>query len=124
MLKTGQRGAGNGSLHWLISSLYPWRGLTMKKFPELKSPDSVGGGDQERNLGALSPGTICDVVRVSGPSKELCLALLSFGIVPGTRIEILHTAPLDDPITIRLRGFFLSLRRQEANSVYVCIVTK
>jgi len=94
----------------------------MKELPESESTEEAETKSKEKSLGSLSAGTLCDVVRVSGPSRELCLALLSFGIVPGTRLEVIHTAPLDDPITIRLRGFSLSLRREEANSVYVWIV--
>lgn len=39
--------------------------------------------------------------------------LLSFGLTPNTTIEVIRTAPLGDPIEIKVRGFFLSLRKTE-----------
>lgn len=38
---------------------------------------------------------------------------LTFGLTPGTIIEIVRTAPLGDPIEIKVRGFMLSLRKSE-----------
>mgnify|MGYP006284372483 FL=1 len=39
--------------------------------------------------------------------------LLVFGLTPNTTIEVVRTAPLGDPIEIKVRGFFLSLRKTE-----------
>lgn len=43
--------------------------------------------------------------------------LLTFGLTPGTKIEIIRKAPLGDPIEIKVRGFLLSLRIKEFNSL-------
>ena len=40
--------------------------------------------------------------------------LLSMGLTPGTEFEVTRTAPLGDPVEIRVRGFDLSLRKDEA----------
>ena len=40
--------------------------------------------------------------------------LLALGLVPNTVIQLMHIAPLGDPITIHVRGASLSLRKQEA----------
>jgi Fe2+ transport system protein FeoA len=39
--------------------------------------------------------------------------------LPGTRVEVLRVAPLGDPIEVRVRGFALSIRRQEARGIEV-----
>lgn len=40
--------------------------------------------------------------------------LYEMGITPGTEIEIVRRAPLGFPIEIKVRGYFLSLRKSEA----------
>jgi ferrous iron transport protein A len=40
--------------------------------------------------------------------------LLSMGLTPGTEVKLIRVAPLGDPIEIFTRGFYLSLRQQEA----------
>jgi len=40
--------------------------------------------------------------------------LLSMGLTPGTEVKIIRVAPLGDPIEIFTRGFYLSLRQNEA----------
>jgi ferrous iron transport protein A len=45
--------------------------------------------------------------------------LLSMGITPGVSISLTRLAPLGDPVEIRLRGFALSLRKDEAKSLLV-----
>lgn len=39
--------------------------------------------------------------------------LLSFGLTPNTSIRVVRTAPLGDPIEVKVRGFLLSLRKTE-----------
>ncbi len=45
--------------------------------------------------------------------------LLSLGLTPGVEIGITRVAPMGDPIEIRVRGFSLSLRREEAAALNV-----
>lgn len=45
--------------------------------------------------------------------------LLSMGITPGVSISLTRLAPLGDPVEIRLRGFALSLRKDEARALLV-----
>lgn len=41
--------------------------------------------------------------------------LIAMGLIPGTAFTISRMAPLGDPIEIIVRGFALSLRKNEAN---------
>jgi Fe2+ transport system protein FeoA len=39
------------------------------------------------------------------------------GITPGTRILLIKTAPMGDPLEITLRGFNLSIRKEDARYI-------
>lgn len=41
--------------------------------------------------------------------------LMAMGLLPGTPFTVTRIAPLGDPIEISVRGFALSLRKQEAD---------
>ncbi len=45
--------------------------------------------------------------------------LLGMGILPGTEISVERIAPLGDPIEIKVRGYRLSLRKDEASAIVV-----
>lgn len=45
--------------------------------------------------------------------------LLAMGITPGCKISVVRFAPLGDPIEIKMRGFRLCLRRNEASAIEV-----
>ena len=56
-------------------------------------------------------------IRITGYQAEsdYTAQLRRLGLVPGTRAVILRRAPLGDPMEIRLRGYSLALRPQEAD---------
>jgi ferrous iron transport protein A len=54
-----------------------------------------------------------------GGSRSLAIRLMEMGLLPGTRVEVVRIAPFGDPIEIRLRGFSLSIRREEARGVRI-----
>lgn len=54
-----------------------------------------------------------------GAVGEMGRRLRDMGLVPGTEIEILGRAPLKDPVALRLRGFTLTLRNNEADFIQV-----
>jgi ferrous iron transport protein A len=45
--------------------------------------------------------------------------LLSMGLTPGAEISVTRVAPMGDPVEIRVRGFALSVRRDEAATLSV-----
>jgi ferrous iron transport protein A len=45
--------------------------------------------------------------------------LLSMGLTPGAEISVTRVAPMGDPVEIRVRGFALSVRRDEAAAISV-----
>ena len=48
--------------------------------------------------------------------------LLAMGLTPGTGFSVTRVAPMGDPVEIRVRGFKLSLRKDEAAALKVEIV--
>ncbi len=47
--------------------------------------------------------------------------LLEMGLCPGVMVELVRRAPLGDPCEFRLRGYLLSLRREQARLVTVSL---
>lgn len=45
--------------------------------------------------------------------------ILEMGIIPGTQIRLVKYAPMGDPMELSLRGYQLSLRRTEAEHIYI-----
>jgi len=59
------------------------------------------------------------VVRRLRGESSIRRRLLSMGLVPGAEVETLRVAPMGDPIAYELKGYDLSLRREEAAFVEV-----
>ena len=60
------------------------------------------------------------VVRIDSVGEsELKQRLMTMGLIPGTRVEILNSAPLGDPIALRLRSYNLAMRRDDAAQIEV-----
>lgn len=47
------------------------------------------------------------------------LRLREMGLLAGTPITLIRTAPLGDPIEIKIRGYHLTLRKSEADHILV-----
>jgi ferrous iron transport protein A len=45
--------------------------------------------------------------------------LMEMGLLVGTAVELVRFAPLGDPVEIKVRGYNLTLRRQEAEQILV-----
>ncbi|MEX5285428.1 FeoA family protein [Selenomonas sputigena] len=51
--------------------------------------------------------------------SELKQRLMTMGLIPGTRIKVLRSAPMGDPMAIGLRSYNLALRRADAEKIQV-----
>ena len=58
-------------------------------------------------------GTVTDV----GGEGALRLRFLDMGLIPGTKVSLQKIAPMGDPIQIRLRGYELTIRREDARMI-------
>ena len=74
-------------------------------------------------LKAVIPGTRVIVQKLTGHGK-VRRRLMDMGIIPGTEIEVQKVAPLGDPVEIKFKGYNLSLRWSEAETVLVELKSK
>ena len=71
-------------------------------------------------LSQMSVGQKGEILKLIGEG-EICHRLLEMGLTTGATIEVVRFAPLGDPIDIKIRGYHLSLRRHEAEAIFVNI---
>ena len=45
--------------------------------------------------------------------------LMSMGMIPGTKVTVLRSAPLGDPIAVGIRSYNLAIRREDAALISV-----
>lgn len=57
------------------------------------------------------------VIATVGGEGPLRLRFLDMGLIPGTKVTLQKVAPMDDPIQIRLRGYELTIRREDARQI-------
>ncbi len=69
-------------------------------------------------LDELRPGSHGRVRAVNGMGA-LRRRLLEMGLTPGTRVYVEKTAPMGDPMEIRLRGYHLTLRKDGASEIEI-----
>jgi len=67
-------------------------------------------------LSELLPGQRATVTGFEG---DVPPRVFEMGLLPGTEVELVRTAPLGDPLELRVRGFHLSLRKDEAQGIVV-----
>lgn len=72
-----------------------------------------------RNL-TLNEATTGMTVRIDSVGESsLKQRLMTMGLIPGTRVEILNAAPMGDPIALRLRSYNLAMRKADAAQIQV-----
>ena len=69
-------------------------------------------------LRELPAGAAAKVVNVHGGSA-VSRRLMEMGVIPGTEIRVIKSAPFGDPIQVRILGYSLALRRNEAASIEI-----
>lgn len=67
----------------------------------------------EKKLSEFSIGEKGIIKKVEGEGK-IRKRLFDMGVTPGADVELIKKAPLGDPIEIRIRGYMLSLRKNES----------
>jgi len=69
-------------------------------------------------LSELKRGEKGRIVKIGG-TGSIRRRLLDMGLVSGSDIEMERVAPLGDPIEIKVKGYNLSLRKEEAASIQI-----
>ena len=73
---------------------------------------------QDRTLRDVAIGDTATVRRLTGEGA-LKRHLMDMGITKGTSVFVRKVAPLGDPIEVTVRGYELSLRKSEAESILI-----
>lgn len=68
----------------------------------------------------LPKDTDAKVISVSG-NNAISRRLMEMGVVPGVSVKVIKTAPFGDPMEIRLRGYSLAVRKNEADTIEVSL---
>ena len=71
-----------------------------------------------QTLDELPIGAPARVLAVGG-SGPVARRLMEMGVVPGAPVSVVKTAPLGDPLEVRVRSYHLALRRTEAQTITV-----
>ena len=64
-------------------------------------------------------GDLAKIVGFEPAGKAYRKKLLAMGLTPGTEFKVTRFAPLGDPVEIKLRGFSLTLRKDEASVLQI-----
>ena len=70
------------------------------------------------NLSELKTGDKAYIVKVKGHGG-FRKRIVEMGFIKGQRVDVLQSAPLQDPVKYRVMGYEVSLRRQEAEKIEV-----
>lgn len=72
----------------------------------------------ERCLGDLKSGERACVDCILG-GGAIRRRMMDMGIVPGVELEVVRRAPLGGPLQVRLKGYYLAMRRGECAKIVI-----
>lgn len=70
-----------------------------------------------RTLAELRIGERAEIIGFT--DALLSLKLLEMGCLPGSEIEMTHLAPFGDPLAIKVSGYTLTMRKDEAATIQI-----
>ena len=74
--------------------------------------------DESQPLTTLAVGSAATVSEIKVPPENRG-RLLEMGLLVGTPVELVRFAPMGDPVEIKVRGYHLTLRKNEAEQIWV-----
>jgi ferrous iron transport protein A len=77
------------------------------------------GGAMVMGLKNLVIGDLAKIIGFEPTGKAYRKKLLAMGLTPGTEFSVTRFAPMGDPVEIKLRGFALTLRKDEASVLQI-----
>ncbi len=81
--------------------------------------DTSGEKKAGATLADLKPGGKATILTIGGAAGGIRRRLLDMGVTAGTRVEVERVAPLGDPIEVKIKGYHLTLRKEEAARIHV-----
>ena len=73
-------------------------------------------------LKEIKVGQRARIIALNGGKTLYRQRLIDLGLLPGTELVVVRMAPLGDPVEIAVRGFALSLRKEEASVMQLEVV--
>ena len=70
------------------------------------------------SLRTLAKGEFATITEILAEG-EMGRRIRDMGLVPGNEVQVVGRAPLNDPVALRLKGFTLTLRNNEADYIFV-----
>lgn len=64
------------------------------------------------------------IIKAVGGEGALRCRLLDMGLIPKTKVVVQKVAPMGDPIEIRIRGYELTLRKDDAKEIDIIVEEK
>lgn len=75
--------------------------------------------DEMRTLRSVRPGETVKVSKIGGEGA-LKRRIMDMGVTKGVEIYVRKVAPFGDPVEIAVRGYELSVRKEDAEIIEVC----
>lgn len=91
---------------------------TLDELVKERNLQEAGGAIMTEKLKNMKPGQKGKVMKVTARG-ETNKRIAEMGVIPGTVVEVERIAPLGDPIDIKVKGYHLSLRKEEAEKIEV-----
>ncbi len=73
----------------------------------------------QTSLDKLPVGKAAFIVAVNCEDKSLRQHILNMGLTPNTEVSLVKTAPMGDPLELRLRGYELTIRKEDASKIVI-----
>ena len=70
-------------------------------------------------LSELKPGEVGIIVDIVGGDSITMRRIIEMGMTKGERVKVIRNAPLKDPVEFEVKGYNLSLKRDEAKMIVV-----
>lgn len=74
--------------------------------------------ESSQPLTSLQVGSSATVTEIKIPTSDRA-RLLEMGLLVGTPVQLVRFAPMGDPVEIKVRGYNLTLRKHEADQIFV-----
>ena len=65
-------------------------------------------------------GKTCTIIRIKN-SLSMKQRLIELGFTKGEKVTVIKNAPLGDPVELKIKGYYLSLRKSDLNQIEVTI---
>ena len=86
---------------------------------EVKSQETQGATKTvSTTLSKLKPGERARIDKIAG-TGPVARRIADMGVTKGSVVEVIRIAPLGDPIDVKIKGYHLSLRKEEAAGIAV-----